>query len=306
MSVENKSFIAIIVAAILWGTAVVVAKILLLELSPFVITFYRFTGAAIILFPFVSPLRKSRKFWSDLVPLSLFNTGNVLFFYLGLRTTTAVASSIIASTTPLIVLLFSSILIKERSTLHEKIGIVIGLLGACAVIVLPALNHSKALIGDIRGNFLISLGVVSWALYAVGSRKFISQRNYTPLETAMVNFTVTGIVSGLLAIMSKNQFVTPRILNVHYLSLLLFAIVGLTLITFSLFQFAVKHVPATTASLKDYIQLIVGIGLSIALLHEPLTPVYLIGTSVVVIGVFIATGQRISKRIAALLMSQVE
>ena len=297
MSLRTKALIALLFIAVLWGTAGVVAKVLLRELSPFVITFYRFAGAALLLSPFISPYRKPVRFWVRLIPLSLLNTCNVLLFYFGLTTTTAVAASIIGTATPLVTLLFSHYLIYEHSALKERIGILIGLIGTLIVIVLPAIERGQQLIGDIRGNILVLLALVAWTLYSVYSRKFISQQTYAPQDTAFMNFAVTGAVALVIALVLKQPFVTPQVLTVPYLATLLFAIVGITLITFTVFQWIVKHIKITTASVKDYIKLVVGIGLGVLLLHESFTFSYLLGTALVVTGVFIATGDRVTAKL---------
>ncbi len=304
MSTRQKALLAIILVAMLWGTAGIVAKTLLRELSPFVITFYRFMGAALLLLPFTTLSKKPSRFWRDLVPLSLLNTINVFFFYFGMTTTTVVAASILGSATPLVTLLLSHIIIREQSTWKERLGISIGLIGALAIIVLPALQQSGAIVGDLRGNILLCFGVLSWALYSVFSRKILTQKIYTPLDTAMVNFAVTGLVSLVAALVLRQPFITTGALTPPYILMMLYGIVGMTLVTFSLFQWAIKHIPVTTASLKDYIQLVTGAGLGIFLLHEPFTPSYLLGSVLVVLGVFIATGEKISKKLASLIFSE--
>ena len=112
-----------------------------------------------------------------------------------------------------------------------------------------------------------------------------------------MNFAVTGAVALVIALVLKQPFVTPQVLTVPYLATLLFAIVGITLITFTVFQWIVKHIKITTASVKDYIQLVVGIGLGVLLLHESFTFSYLLGTALVVTGVFIATGDRVTAKL---------
>lgn len=91
-----------------------------------------------------------------------------------------------------------------------------------------------------------------------------------------------------------------------YIGIILYAAIGITVVTFFLFQWGVQHVSASTAALKDYIQLVIGIGLNSVILGEHLTGAYLWGSIFVGIGVFLATGQRLSKKITTRILSRRE
>lgn len=293
MSVRLKAFLALFAAAVLWGSAGVVAKILLHELSPSVITFYRFAGSALCAMFAFRNIKLHKKRLKQLIPISLLCSINVVLFYQGLTTTSVISAAVISSTTPLVTMLLAKLLIDETINQKQAIGIVLGLCGALCIILVPALLSGKDIHGNFLGNVYVFMAVLSWSLYTIASRKLTSQLVHSPEDMTMVNFLTTGAFAGLLALIFKDPFVTPATLHLSYISLLLFAIIGLTFVTFSLFQWAVKHLSATTASLKDYIQLVIGIILSVITLHESFGGIYIVGTLLVVVGVFIATGSRL-------------
>jgi len=293
MTVRKKALLALLLVSVLWGTAGVSAKLLIQELNPYVVLFYRFGIASLILLPWFIRAHKPIHMWRTLIPFSLLSIGNAVFFYLGIVHTTAVTASVINTSTPLLTAFFSHVLINEHTSKEKIIGIVIGLIGTLIIILLPLWNEGKSIGGNFVGNIFILLSVISWTLYLVGSRKFISQEKFSPIVMTEINFLTLAFVSLVLALATKQSFFTEAFYDPSYVLLLLYATVPVTVVTFGLFQWVIKHVSATTASLKDYVQLTVGVGLSLLVLGETLNIPFIIGSMIVIIGVSIATGKAI-------------
>lgn len=293
MTARKKALAALLLVSVLWGTAGVTAKILIQELDPFVVLFYRFGFASLILLPWFIKAHKPAHYWRTLIPFSLLSIGNAVFFYLGIAYTTTSAASVISTSTPLLTAFFSHFLISERTSIEKIVGIVTGLIGTLIIILLPLWHEGKSIGGDLRGNIFILLSVTSWTLYLVGSRKFISQEKFSPIVMTEINFLTLGFVSLTVALATKQSFFTEALYDPSYVLLLLYATIPVTVVTFGLFQWAIKHVSATTASLKDYIQLIVGVGLSLVVLRETVNTPFIIGSAIVIIGVGISTGKAI-------------
>ncbi|MFA6571600.1 MAG: DMT family transporter, partial [Bacteroidota bacterium] len=140
MSIQTKALIAIAIAAALWGSAGATSKTLFIESSPFVAASHRFLLASFIILPFFLRAKKQKGYLIKLLPLGLFNTGNVLFYYLGLSHTTANTASIIGTAAPLTTMLLSWFLIKERIGKEKIIGILVGLMGALFIVLLPMIE----------------------------------------------------------------------------------------------------------------------------------------------------------------------
>lgn len=293
MTMRKKAILALLFVSILWGTAGVTAKLLIQELNPYVILFYRFGIASLILLPWFIRAHKPIHMWRTLIPFSLLSIGNAVFFYLGIVHTTAVAASVINTSTPLLTAFFSHLLINERTSREKITGIVIGLIGTLIIILLPLWREGKNIGGDFTGNIFILLSVTSWTLYLVGSRKFISQEKFSPVVMTEINFLTLAFVSLILALATGQSFFTQAFYDPSYILLLLYATIPVTVVTFGLFQWVIKHISATTASLKDYVQLTVGVGLSMIVLGEMINLPFIIGSMIVIIGVSISTGRAI-------------
>jgi drug/metabolite transporter (DMT)-like permease len=303
VSTHSKALIALLIAALLWATAGAVAKILVVQLHPFVVTTYRFLIASLVVLPFFLKEKKPKHYWKILIPLSLLNSGNVILFYTALTTTTANSAMVITGAGPLLTACFSWLLIKEKTSVIQIIGIVIGLMGVLLVALLPVLSAGHGLGGNVVGNSLLIFSSLCWVLYTIGSRHLLSNARYSPLTTVSMNFFVTLAVSFGMALLTRQSFYSPVLLQPNYIATLMFAAVGVTVVTFSLFQWAIQHLPATTASLKDYVQLIAGVGLNTLLFGERLSLEFVFGGALVMIGVLIATGQRVTKKLTAVFVT---
>ena len=293
MSSRSRAFLAILIASVLWGTAGVAAKTLVRDVNPFVASFYRFLIASILILPFFLKERKSRHLWQDFLPLSFLGALNVPLFYLGIKTTTANSATLIYTVAPLATALLSSILIKEIHSFQKLLGIFIGLIGAVFIILLPVIEKGPIVTGDLNGNLLIVCAMFSWTLYSIGSRHILGNNKYSPLTVTSLFFFTTTFLSFLLSILTKQQFFPSALFAPTYLCILFYSGIFITLVTYFLFQWAIKRISVTTASLKQYIEPIVAVTLNTIILGETLSLGFIFGALLVIIGVTIATGTKI-------------
>lgn len=306
MSLRTKALLAIFVAAVLWASAGATAKILFQEAPPLVAAFHRFFLASILIFPFFLKAKKPKGFVRTLLPLGLFNAGNIFFYYTGIARTTANTSTIIGTAVPLTTMLLSWLLIREHISPHKLMGVLIGLLGTSIIVLTPVFQKGSAMHGDILGNILLVCSLISWSFYITYSRSLLSKGLYSPLISTSMNIFVVTIATGIGALIVNKSLITQAIFVPSYIGVLTYAAIGITISTFFLFQWGVQHVTATTASLKEYLQLVLGFGLNALLLGERLTGEFFIGGALVAIGVLLATGDKISRKFSSLLFSQGE
>lgn len=306
MSTKTKALIAIFISACLWGSAGMVSKLLFMESLPFVAASHRFLLASVIILPFFLRAKKPKGFFRALMPLGLFNAGNVLFYYSGLSLTTANTASILGTAIPITTALLSPFFIKEAIGKNKLIGIGIGLLGAFSIVALPMIEKGDISTGNIFGNLLLVGSLICWALYIIFSRRILSKGNYSPILSTSIMIFIVTILSIIASILTGQTVISPALFIPSYIGVLLFASVGITITTFFLFQWGVQHVSASTASLKEYIQLIVGVGINAMVLGERLSLTYLLGSALIVLGVIVATKQHLTRKMAASLFSQGE
>lgn len=295
MSSQTIALVAIVLASIFWASAGTVTKILLRTFDPFPLAFLRFLIASIAILPlFLKSKRLNlRQLIIDIAPIALFSAGNIFFFYLGLLRTTANAAAIIYTAEPIMIAWLSPILIGEQVSRKKIQGILLGCVGVLVILLLPALETGTTFTGDILGNILIIIAALSWAFYTIGSRRLIDQKHYSVISvTSITLFTSATIFFGLSLFFPHRDYLSPLIQATN-LSLVIYLAILVTVVTLLSFQWAIKHSSATTASLTNYLQPVIGIGLNMLFLGEKLTFGFIIGSILVIAGVFLATGTRL-------------
>lgn len=156
----------------LWGVSFVATKAALRELSPVTLVFARFAlGTALLvgllLLRGVSPLPPR-----DALP-SLLLMGFVGIFVhqllqsIGLSLTTAVQAGWLIGLIPLWSALLAVLLGKERLGGWKVAGLVGGFAGALLVVSRGALGPDLLRLPSTRGDLLILLSTVNWAVYSV-------------------------------------------------------------------------------------------------------------------------------------------
>lgn len=282
MSSRTKALFAIIAAALLWSTAGL-SKILVRELDPYLAAFLRFFVASVVILPIFLASKKSKHMIRDLVPISLLATANILFYYIGLSLSTANAATLIYAGAPMLTATLAHMLIGERLNKQKITGILIAFLG---ILFITAFSVS----GTPVGNVFFVIAIVVWSLYTIGSRQAIATRGYSPIVLSSVFFFVTTGVFFLISLFTFKPSYIPVLTAPSTILLILHLGILVTVATYLLYQWAIQHSSATTASLQNYIGPIFSILVNVTFLGETITPGFLAGTALVLTGVIIASG----------------
>jgi drug/metabolite transporter (DMT)-like permease len=287
MKASTSAFLAIIGASLFFSLAPITSKILYRSFEPMPLAFLRVLFASILILPIffaqrISLLKTMKTVW----PYTIFSALNILFFYLGLIRTTVDSSVIIYCNVPLVTAILSYFFIKERLSTKKQIGILVGFLGIILVVILP-LFQKGIKTGDLTGNLLILIASFMWAIHGILSKKII-EKGFSPITVSTISFIVATIILlvGSLFFAKKN-FISPIFTDNNLFFLLLLGLVSVG--GYILMQWAIKHTSATITSLSQYVQPILAIPLAALFLDEKITVEFLIGSALVLAGVFIAT-----------------
>jgi len=275
-------------AVIFWGLSFVATKMALASIPPFTLIFAEFSISA--LFFLLLVLRKgfprfSKKDHILLFLLSFFEPGLYFVFEtLGLQYTSAPKASLIIATTPIAVLILSTIFLKEKSSLTGLASIVISFAGIF-ILITGESGFRLSWDGSIIGDLLIFGAVISAALYIVSARNL--GRKYSALE-----ITSMQIFYGALFYTPAFLWELPGIewsqISGSSLGAVLYLTVFATIGAFFCYNFALTKVSATRASLFiNMIPVVTAIGAWI-ILNETLTLVQACGGLLVLLSVFIA------------------
>jgi len=299
MSTRSKAIIALIIASILWASSGTTAKILFPIFDPIPLVMLRLAVATAILLPifFIRKHPPIRQLLVDAFPVSIATMGNFLLFTIGVSKTTANASAVIYTITPLLTLFLAKATIQEHANSRKIIGIIIGLIGVITILLLPMLTHKQAFNGDFVGDLIIICAVISWTYYIVGSRKLTTEKHYDPLAITTVSITISFIFMALFTLITPHRPILPVILSGTHPYVLLYYGAAVTVATFFLHQWAIKHSSATTGALTNYMQPVFAFVYNAMFVGEILTSEFLFGSILVLVGVFIATSERATEYI---------
>ena len=287
----NKTFLpygALALAVIFWGFSFIATKIALQSLTPFCLIFLRFSMASVffglLLFGKNAP-SISRETFKKLVVLAVFQPGLYFFFETyGLKYTTATKTALIIATIPIIVLILSMLLLRERLRPLNIVGVICSLLGVSLLIFG---GETTGTIGDMMiGDLLIAGAVLSAAVYIIFTR-------HLGQTISPVQITGLQVIFGTLLFL---PFFVWDARHVHWvgalrtdvivsvLALTVFATIG----AFSCYNYALSKVAAARASVfVNAVPLVTAFGAWL-LLGETLTAAQMIGGAVVISAVCLA------------------
>lgn len=183
------------------GLSFVFVKIALRVSSPLDLLAHRFNAATIALFVVFmlgyveKPQLNRRQLW-QLLSVSVFYP--LLFFALqaiGLQYTTASEAGILSAITPVMTLILASVMLKERSSFGQIVGVIVSIAGTCYIFLMSG----TAIQGDsMLGNILILLSVLSIVFYYIFGRKI--NHNYRSMDITVVMIILADVVFNVFAL----------------------------------------------------------------------------------------------------------
>lgn len=256
-------------------------------MSPFAVILIRVILAA-GLFWLISLVLKSEKVERKDIGLiflcSLFGTSlNILLFYKGLSITTPINATLVMTTTPILVLIASSILIKERITATKIIGICFGLGGVLLLTANQFINFST---DGWLGDTMIFFNAISYGVYLVIAKPLFLK--YQPITIFKWMFLMSFFM-----ILPFSYSDTVLAIGQQYPNNVFWvlAYIGIcaTVITFTLNAWALKRINPSLVGIYIYLQPVVASVISIASGKETFTSIKLVVALMVFIGVYLVS-----------------
>ena len=209
---------------------------------------------------------------------------NMLAFFKGLQFTTPINGSVIMVTTPIIVLVLSSIILREKITKVKVFGILAGLSGA---IILSVYNSSASSGDDILlGNFLVLVNAASYSYYLILIKKITNKYHpYTFIKWLFLFGTLFVLPFGYseLSVVNWSGFPTYIWFSAF------FVVIGATFATYLLNPLALRKLSATTVSTFVYIQPIFAGIFAIIMGSDSISAVKIIAALLIFLGVYLVT-----------------
>ena len=291
MSNRSLGFLAAFGATLIYVLNHTVAKnVMPVYIGPYAFILLRVIGASLLFWTvslFVKSEKIDKKDWPRIILCSFLGMViNMLAFFKGLELSTPVNSSVMITLSPIVVFIFSAILLKEKIQSIKAFGITSGFVGALILVLYTSKTGENAPNIPL-GNFLFIVNSFAYGLYLVLVKPLISKYNIITLLKWLF----------LLGVIMNFPVTISQFLEVEWTSLplkeavipMVFVVVGTTFFTYLFNAYALTKLTASSLSSFIYLQPIVGIIFAISTKSDSLSLVSLAGMILIFIGIYLVT-----------------
>ncbi|NKB97126.1 MAG: EamA family transporter [Pseudomonadales bacterium] len=175
LTARSKAYLFLSVTALCWGANTVFAKLAVTEVSPMMLTSWRWLGVVILVW--LIAYRDVRREWAEIRPMlgyllamgALGFTAFNALFYAAAHETTALNMGIIQGTIPVFVILFAFLVFGERVSALQLFGVGLTLTGVFLVAVEGDFSRLLAFVFNV-GDVMIIAACLLYSGYTVWLR----------------------------------------------------------------------------------------------------------------------------------------
>ncbi|HEY9222142.1 MAG TPA: EamA family transporter [Lutibacter sp.] len=250
-----NAHLALLGANIIYGVNHIVAKgVMPNKIGPSAFVFLRIFGAGLLFWAIKSFIKEKidKKDFPLLILCGLLGVAaNQLFFFNGLSLTSPIDASIIITATPVLVLVFSAFMLKERITLIKLIGIELGAIGAALLILYGKKAGGTS---SVLGNLFVFINTGTYALYLVLVKPLM--KKYNPITIVswaflfgflfMFPIGITDLLSTDFAAFTTHTYLT-----------IVFVVLGTTFLAYLFNIYALSKVAPSVSGSYIYLQPVV-------------------------------------------------
>lgn len=285
---KKKIYLLMTCSALFWSGAFIAGKYTVPYIPTFTLTFLRFFYATLILYIFMKKTGVNFALEKSRIPVYLV-TGTVgmfgyhVLFFTALKYTTAINSSIIAATNPMVTTLLAVIFLKNRLNPKQVIGILLSFTGVLLTITGADPEILKTFSFN-AGDLWMLAAVTAWAVYGVFSKS--KGKDIQPIVLTYYSFLVCTILLIPFVVYEKPWEFLPAVPASAQLAVIYMSVFP-SVIGYLVQQMAIKEIGPSKASIFVNLVPLFSIILAVLLLGENLEPVKLLTAVLIVAGVFI-------------------
>jgi drug/metabolite transporter (DMT)-like permease len=288
MSKSLKAHLALLLAQIIYGANYSISKIAMPEyVQPLGFIFLRVSGAAILFWitglfikEKIEPNDKKKLFLLALFGVCI----NQILFYKGLNLSTPINASIIMISNPIIVLVFTAIVLKERITGLKIGGIIIGLIGALGLLVI---NKNLSFGSNtFTGDMLVLINSVSWAIYIIMVKPMMQKYNAV---TILKWIFLIGFFYSTPFTFNEVQLIDWQTMPTKIIWCIAFVVIATTFFAYLLNTYALNQLSPSVVSIYIYMQPFLASVIAIAIGQDSLDAVKIISGLLIITGVYLVS-----------------
>ena len=286
----------------LWGGSFLAIREVVAVTPPFFSAAFRFflAGLVLILFTaFTGAGAVSRRQLGHLAVLGflMFGCEYACLFWAEQRISSGIAS-VVSATIPVWIFAGEAFLLRtQRATAASLAGIGLGFLG---VVVLAWQSLRSGIAGSAAGIIVALLGTFAWS-----GGTLLSRRLHLPASRAASagwQMAIGGLLLCLLSIFAEEPRHLPAAFaawSPHVVASMCYLILAASILTFTAYVWLLGHEPTTRVASYAYVNPVVALLLGAVFAGEHLTFLQLLGSILVLAGVFATlTGKAIPKPVS--------
>jgi drug/metabolite transporter (DMT)-like permease len=289
---RNLALIAATLVSIIYGVTFTIAKDVMPEfVKPFGFILLRVGGATLLFWAIAFLGPKEKIAWKDfprILAAAMFGVAiNMLTFFKGLSLTSPISAAVIMVTTPIIVLVLSSIIMKEKMITRKVFGIILGLIGTVFLILFGKSIGNAPQAG--WGNLLVFINAVSYGFYLILVKKLMDKYNAFTFVKWIYTF---GFIMVLpfgwqeFQVIDWHTIPTPIYLEIG------FVIFFSTFCTYLLNLLSMRELKPTTVAVFIYLQPLFAAIIAIGLGKDQLNYVKIFAAVLIFTGVYLVTQKK--------------
>jgi drug/metabolite transporter (DMT)-like permease len=276
-------------AVVVWGASFIVTKLALRDLAPMTVVWLRFMiGLPVLAVAMVRRRELALPAPRDMLTFAVLGFLGITFHQWlqanGLVTARATTTAWIVATIPVFIVLLGRFFLKEKLGWGRTIGIVLAALG---VVLVVSRGDLKLLVSGqfgTKGDFLVLISAVNWALFSVLSRNALGRHPASRMMFYVMAFACLFNTFFFLAGPEPAELLRMTPFTWTAVAFLGLFCSGLAYI----FWFdALKALPVSQAGAFLYIEPLVAMAVAAVVLKESMTIPSLAGGAVILLGVWL-------------------
>ncbi|MDX5482770.1 MAG: DMT family transporter [Hymenobacteraceae bacterium] len=289
MSKQVQVHAALFLVALIYGSNYSIAKEVMPEyVGPFGLIVIRVVSAAIF-FGIFSRMVTKEKIVGKADNLRVILCGitgvavNQLCFFAGLNLTAPINAALLMVIVPVVVLIFSAILLKERIGKRKVSGILIACVGALLLIYS---SRSETTTGNIWGDLLIILNATSFGMYLVLVKPLMQK--YKAITVVSRIFTVGAVIVvpfGFNQLLEPNYSSFPASIWVA----ILFMVFAVTIIAYLLNTWALRYANPSLVGAYIYLQPVMAVLIAVGMGSDVFTLQKALYALMIFVGVYLVS-----------------
>jgi drug/metabolite transporter (DMT)-like permease len=281
-----KGYIAISLAAVLWGVAAAVAKSFFNKAyEPLILVQMRVTLSFAVLFLFFlvtnrSLLRFRLKDIPHVLIVGILGVaGSNYFYYAAIKETNVSTAILVQYTAPVMVMMYTVLFQKERLSIAKISSLILSIGG---IVLAIGAYHPEVLKGTMHGIIFALLAAVSFSIFTISGKSLTQKYSIW-----------TGLIYLLGAATLFWSFInTPmEIIEAHYSAedWKIFGVIALIsiLIPYSLYYYGLHHIQSSKAIIISTLEPVVAIASEWMFLNGTMGPVQIVGAVCVIAAILI-------------------